>query len=124
MRTTMSALLTVALLAAGCGSAANDGDDAGARQSDAAPDVEAEIEMFEFEPDVIEIEAGQTVRWTNGDATRHTVTAGEPDGPTGAFDIFLEDRGSRATVTFDEPGEYHFFCQPHSFMTGSVVVTE
>ncbi len=121
----MSALLTLAVLAAGCGSGTEDeASSAGARESDEAPDVEAEIEMFDFEPDVIEIEAGQTVTWTNQDAIRHTITAGEPDDHTGAFDIFLEDRGATATVTFDGPGEYHFFCQPHNFMTGTVVVTE
>jgi plastocyanin len=88
------------------------------------PAVQADIRSFAFDPDVIEITVGQRVTWTNGDATRHTVTAGLPGQPTGAFDGLLEERGATTTVTFDEPGEHRFFCAPHEFMTGTVIVRD
>jgi nitrite reductase (NO-forming) len=96
----------------------------GARETDEAGDVEIDIKMFDFVDGVVEISVGQTVTWTNQDNTRHTVTSGLEGEPNGTFDIAFGGRGDTASVTFDEPGEYHYFCGPHNFMTGTVVVTE
>ncbi len=153
MRAPVAAALAAALLAAGCASdtprtddpaietpddesaQASDagapeptevGEDAptGARVTDEPGDVEVDIRMFDFEDDVVEIGVGETVTWTNQDATRHTVTSGVDGEPDGAFEVAFADRGDTASVTFDEPGEYHYFCGPHSFMTGTVVVAD
>jgi amicyanin len=95
----------------------------GVRETDEPGDVEVDISMFDFEADVVEISVGDTVTWTNQDATRHTVTAGSDGEPSGAFEVTFGDQGDSASLTFDEPGEYHYFCAPHPFMTGTVVVT-
>jgi plastocyanin len=95
----------------------------GVRETDEPGDVEVDIRMFGFEDDVVEISVGETVTWTNQDATRHTVTAGVDGEPSDAFEVAFADRGDTASLTFDEPGEYHYFCAPHQFMTGTVVVT-
>lgn len=117
-----SAILGVALAltSVGCGP---DGDaPSSAQVTDEPGDVEVELSMFEFGQGVVEIDVGETVTWTNRDATRHTVTSGVDGEPDGAFDVALADRGATASVTFGEPGEYHYFCTPHNFMTGTVVV--
>jgi plastocyanin len=95
----------------------------GARVTDEPGEVEIDIRMFDFEDDVVEISVGETVTWTNLDATHHTVTSGVDGEPDGTFEVTFADRGDTASVTFDEPGEYHYFCMPHNFMTGTVIVT-
>jgi plastocyanin len=99
-----------------------DATSSGVRETDAPGDVEVDIQMFEFGDEVVEIAVGETVTWTNRDATRHTVTGGRDGEADGAFELTFEGRGDTASVTFDEPGEYHYFCAPHPFMTGTVVV--
>lgn len=101
-------------------------DDAptGARETDEPGEVEVDIRMFDFENDLVEINVGETVTWTNQDATRHTVTSGVDGEHDGRFEVTFAEQGDTASVTFDEPGEYHYFCTPHNFMTGTVVVTE
>lgn len=79
-----------------------------------------------FEPKVIEIRAGQTVRWENTGQLPHTVTAdrtktGDPDRvklPEGAepFDSELLGAGDAFSHTFTVPGEYRYFCIPHQMM--------
>lgn len=149
MRATLTAILVGAVLAAGCapddgpspdgtgsaqqeptGSASQEPTGsaqeapAGARVTEEPGDTEVDISMFSFGEDAVEISAGETVTWTNQDATLHTVTSGVDGEPDGAFHAELDGRDATASVTFDEPGEYHYFCTPHDFMTGTVVVTE
>lgn len=136
----ISLALTVALGFGACG-----GDDAGT--SDEAADqgvstpttVDADsgasdgptfavvIEDFAFTPDTIEVAAGTTVVWTNGDEFKHTVTSGETSGeknvPDGMFDEPTDDKGDAAEVTFDEPGTYTYYCKQHNAMNGTVTVT-
>ncbi len=66
------------------------------------------------------------MRWVNDDATYHTVTSTErPDvrRPSGRFDGVLDAPQEVFTVTFPEPGEFAYYCQPHAeFMAGVVRV--
>jgi plastocyanin len=83
----------------------------------------ATIKLFMFQPNPIEVAAGTTVMWQNEDAIEHSVTAGAPDAPSGAFDSGLFDQGRMFSWTFDAPGEYAYFCMRHPSMTGVVRVT-
>lgn len=85
-------------------------------------DAVVEIERFEYRPRTIEVEAGDTVTWRNGDKIIHWVTAGTPDDATGAFMERMPGEGDTVTLAFDEPGEFTYFCTRHEFMRGSVVV--
>lgn len=79
---------------------------------------------FAFTPVDIVVPAGTTVTFTNEDSARHTVTAGTPTAPEpDVFDLELPGAGSSVTFTFDEPGTYAYFCEPHPFMRGTVTVT-
>ena len=94
--------------AAGCG-----GSDTG------APVATTEVRMaksYRFDPPRIQIDAGETVTWTNDDNFTHTVQVdGQADHAAGP--------GERVTVTFDVPGTYHYVCTLHRRdMDGEVIV--
>jgi plastocyanin len=74
---------------------------------------------WHFEPALVEIAPGTTVVWINKTETSHTVTG---------TDLTFEDSspiapGGTFSEVFTDPGEFRYFCSPHPFMTGAVVVT-
>ena len=75
-------------------------------------------------PHTVEISVGDTVQWTNDDTAAHTVTSGSStDGPDGVFDSSLFMAGTTFEHTFDEAGEYQYFCMVHPWMVGVVQVS-
>jgi len=75
-------------------------------------------------PSEVMVQSGNTIVWYNDDASAHTVTSGNPvDGPDGMFDsgLFLAD--TTFSYTFDESGEYQYYCIVHPWMTGTVFVS-
>ncbi|MBI2204176.1 MAG: cupredoxin domain-containing protein [Candidatus Rokubacteria bacterium] len=80
------------------------------------------IQLFQFAPSPVAVEAGARVTWTNRDDIEHTVTAGEPDRRTGRFDLRLPGPGASESVTFTERGVYPYFCDRHRSMRGEIRV--
>lgn len=64
----------------------------------------------------VTVSAGDTVEVVNRDSVPHTWTSDDD-----LFDVSLSE-GGRTTFTFEEPGEYTFFCAIHPGMAGSVTV--
>jgi len=65
------------------------------------------------------------VQWINNDDTAHTVTPDHrhADGYSGDFgSTGVLKPGDTYEFLFTEPQEVHYHCQPHPWMTGSVVV--
>jgi plastocyanin len=85
---------------------------------------DAKIKLFQYQPSPIEVKAGESVTWTNGDDIEHSVTAGAPGKESGAFDSGFFKKDGTFTQAFDKPGEYDYFCKRHNSMKGKVVVTE
>ncbi|HET8732203.1 MAG TPA: cupredoxin domain-containing protein [Anaeromyxobacteraceae bacterium] len=83
---------------------------------DARP-AEIRIAQHRYEPRVITVSAGTTLRWVNEDEDPHTVTA---DG--GAFASRGIDVHEAFTFTFSTPGTYRYHCALHPDMTARVVV--
>ena len=104
----LSAVAAATMFSAGCGGS-----------SISEPVTATEVEMvksYRFEPKVIEIEAGDTVTWTNEDNFTHTVQV------EGQGDHKVE-QGESVSITFDQPGTYHYVCTLHSKdMDGEVIV--
>ncbi|NOS61682.1 MAG: hypothetical protein HOO66_01375 [Nitrosarchaeum sp.] len=76
-----------------------------------------------FSPASLTINAGDTVEWTNADTAAHTVTSGSPaNGPSGVFDSSLIMGGALFENTFDEAGNYDYFCMVHPWMVGNIQV--
>jgi plastocyanin len=74
-------------------------------------------------PADITINAGDTVEWINVDTAAHTVTGGSPaDGPSGIFDSSLVMADAIYAFTFNDSGNYDYFCMVHPWMVGSVSV--
>jgi plastocyanin len=81
------------------------------------------IATFQFQPNPVRTKVGASVVVTNADNTKHTVTAGTPGSPSGAFDVPLNGKGATATFAVDKAGTYAFFCAIHTSMTGEIVVS-
>jgi len=77
-----------------------------------------------FSPNVANIAVGDTVTWTNNDKVGHTTTSGQPsDNQTGTvWDSSLVAAGKSYSFTFQNAGDYHYFCMVHPWMTGEIVV--
>jgi plastocyanin len=100
--------LAAVLVVAGCGGSGS-----------SEPVATTQVTMaksYRFDPKVIQIDAGQTVTWTNDDNFTHTVQVdGQEDHEVG--------RGESVSITFDDPGTYHYVCTLHrQDMDGEVVV--
>ena len=80
-----------------------------------------------YSPRIIEVTEGTTVTWTNDDSVVHTVTSGDSDGrigtPNGEFGSGDFLPGESFSFTFDDVGEFPYYCVPHPWMTGTVIVT-
>jgi plastocyanin len=66
----------------------------------------------------ITIAVGTTIEWTNADPLPHSVTAADR-----SFNSGLIQPGKTYRHTFTKAGTYNFYCMPHPFMKGVVVVT-
>ncbi len=99
-----------------------------------APIVNMTGELLVFDPEVIEIRAGQTVEWKNASREVHTVTA-DPSVATSAqdvelpkaakpFDSLFLNPGQAYKHTFMIPGTYRYVCTLHEAqrMIGKVIV--
>lgn len=84
---------------------------------------QASMQSIKFIPPKIEISVGTTVVWTNNDSVAHTVThRAKPEDQVFASPMLAP--GDSFSFTFEHPGTYAYFCLPHPFMTGTVVVSE
>ncbi len=81
---------------------------------------EVTVVDFAFDPETVTVAPGTEVTWTNQDDLNHTVTSGE--GSPVEFDSGSFTGGETFSMSFDEPGEYRYFCAIHNQMTGSVTV--
>lgn len=93
---------------------------------------DVDVVDIDFAPAEVTVEAGTTVTWTQSGSLPHTVTADD-----GSFDSHPDcssagdacmASGDTFTQTFDEPGEYAYYCRLHGSpggdgMSGVVMVT-
>jgi plastocyanin len=107
------ALAGVAVFAA-CGGSDEGGD------SIEGQDVEVAMYDNRFEYTEIRIPVGGTVNWVGAGANPHNAV--EADGlwsTESAFGSLDQTEGDEALLTYDEPGEYVFFCTYHGNSSGS-----
>jgi plastocyanin len=108
LRVGLAASVALALVAAGCG-----------ETEGGVPVATTEVAMaksYRFDPKAIEIEAGQSVTWTNKDNFTHTVQVdGQEDRKV--------ERGQSVSIRFDSTGTYRYVCTLHrQDMDGEVIV--
>jgi plastocyanin len=83
----------------------------GVRVAAGPGDVTINISDFQYAPQELTVASGTEVRWTNLDRAPHTATDISGGWDTGA----LKQDGA-ATLAFDEPGEYEYYCIFHPSM--------
>lgn len=77
--------------------------------------VTVDIRNFAFDPAVITVDAGTTVKWDNYDSVSHQI-AGTGFG-SGAL-----TQGGEYSFTFSQAGTYDYHCAIHPSMTGKIIV--
>ncbi len=83
-----------------------------------APDEFADSEdPADYSVNVLTVQVGTTVTWTNEDSILHTVTAVD-----GSFDSGFYGEGETWSYTFTESGEFEYYCLPHPWMRAKVIV--
>ena len=86
--------------------------------------VTSNIQDFKLEDLVISV--GTTVTWVNQDGVPHTTTSGTPGPPVTLTGLWGSDfllNGQSFSFTFNEPGEFKYFCRVHpTLMSATVTV--
>ncbi|WP_302080386.1 halocyanin domain-containing protein [Salinibaculum rarum] len=78
---------------------------------------------FAFDPAAIRISTGTTVTWEwTGNGGGHNVVAEDETFTSG--DEYVSEEGYTYNYTFEETGNYNYYCQPHkgAGMKGAVIV--
>ena len=83
--------------------------------SDGSTLYEVTIKGFRYNPSLVKLKVGDTVRWTNEDTARHDASG---DG----WSTPLLAKGESAEYTFTKPGTYEYICSIHPSMHGKVIV--
>lgn len=107
-----------ALLLASCSGGSGGSNHPAASQSTSASSDHITISNFMFSPMTDSVSPGATVSVTNSDGVTHTLSATGGQFNTGEI-------GSHQTKTFrapTTPGTYHYICQIHQYMMGTIVV--
>ena len=81
-----------------------------------AEDTDVHIDNFVFQPPLLNVKVGTTVKWTNRDDIPHTVVC------AGKFRSKTMDTDGTFEFAFTAAGEYKYFCSLHPHMTGTVKV--
>ena len=78
------------------------------------------VRNFTFFPDTVRVRPGAEVTWVNCETDvpdYHTSTSSDAVWNSGAL-----NRGEFYTRRFDNAGDFEYFCEPHPFMRGAVIV--
>lgn len=113
-------LVLVVIGAAACGDTTADGDaDNAACGADDGTTITVEIPEFAFDPTPVEIDACDSVVWSNTHDQAHTSTGkGDQAWSTGN----LAPGAASDPVRFEEAGTFAYICALHPFMEGTVAV--
>jgi len=76
---------------------------------------EVEIKNFKFNPDMLEVKVGDTIRWTNKDSAPHDATALDRSWNSA---LLRKDESSEVEVVAGMSADY--FCSIHPSMLASI----
>ncbi len=91
----------------------------GSGSSTANSSANIQITGFAFSPSTYTAAVGQSITWQNNDSTAHTVTS------TSGSELNSENinQGGTYSHIFATAGTYNYICSIHTYMHGSIVVT-
>ena len=127
-RSTLAALIVLALFAGGCGSSTNPstGSTCQVGQVPTNPEcvnppnlLTVTIKNGVYSPNPVMVKVGQSVNWLNSDSIAHTAT--DP----GVFDTgsIAPTSAADAPVLFSTVGTFNYHCTLHANETATVIVT-
>jgi len=103
------------LVFAACGNGSNDDG-----ESIAGQDVVVEMYDNRFQYTEIEIPVGGTITWVGAGRSPHNAVEANGEWSTeSVFGSLDQLEGDEAVLTYDEPGEYVFFCTFHGNANGN-----
>jgi plastocyanin len=111
-------VLAGALLLAACGSGPATKSSSPPASTTSSGGTSITISNFMFKPMALTVKPGATVSVTNKDSATHTLTATGNQFNTG-------DVAQNKTKTFKapmKPGTYHYICNIHQYMMGTITV--
>jgi plastocyanin len=73
-------------------------------------------------PTTISVDSGKTITWINEDRGLHTVTTGYYDTPDKMIESEQIASGDKFSFTFDNTGQFHYYCRLHPWMEGTIIV--
>ncbi|MEL6440386.1 MAG: plastocyanin [Cyanobacteria bacterium J06621_8] len=78
--------------------------------------------MLQYQPATVTIKAGDTVKWENNKMSPHNVVFESAADKSHKNLVFSPGEGYEST--FNEAGEYSYYCEPHrgAGMNGKVIV--
>ena len=110
----LSLALAGGLLFAACGNGSDGGE------SIEGQDVVVEMYDNRFQYTEIKIPVGGTVNWVGAGRNPHNAVEANGEWSTeSAFGSLDQSEGDEAVLTYDEPGEFVFFCTYHGNARGS-----
>ena len=83
-------------------------------------DNEPDLTNWHFDPAEVTVPAGSTVVWVNRGKEEHTVTSASDSREK--FDSGYKKRGASFQRVFSRTGRFNYYCAPHPWMKGTVVV--
>lgn len=75
------------------------------------------ISKFLFGPDVLTVQAGDSIEWVNKDFVPHTATEVSAD-----WDTTQLNKNEAKALIFSNPGEFDYICAYHPEMHGKIIV--
>jgi plastocyanin len=115
----LAPLVLLVGVTAGCGGSDSSKAAATTSGSNGAATKTLTIKDFAFSPVMATAKKGDTITVVNKDGATHTVTADD-----GAFDTGKVKSGANAEIKLDKAGSLSFHCEIHSYMKGTIEVTE
>lgn len=86
--------------------------------------VKVAISQFSYKPAEITVEQGTTILWINEDPAGHNAAFVADNLADREQDLAgpIVGQGEKFAVHFKKAGEYDYYCTPHPFMKGAVIV--
>lgn len=120
-KSTLTALVALAALSAGCGSTSRSRPTVATQPVAAGSTISIVMKSLAFNPATVRATVGQTVVWTNRDSAPHNVIY--ESGPKFRSSRPVLRLGQKFSIRLTQPGTIHYFCSIHPFMQATIVVS-
>lgn len=91
---------------------------AGPQHAQAASIVTINIKDYAYSKPSVTVKVGTVIKWVNKDSMKHNATSSKAGGPKGP----LLAKGKSYSWKATKKGTFAYFCTPHPYMKGKIVV--